>query len=69
MLHLDAILITSLYFDSIILERNWILENEINDEIRQDYLEFIRGPFHADWIILDPTKRESALTRINGPYE
>lgn len=45
------------------------LENEINDEIQLDYLEFIHGPFHARWIILDPTELESALARINGPYE
>jgi len=42
---------------------------EINDEIQRDYSEFILGPFHADWIIHDPTELESALTRINAPYE
>lgn len=48
---------------------NRTLETDINDEIQRDYLEFILGPFHVGWIIQDSTELESALTRINTPYE
>lgn len=49
--------------------RDRIPEREINDGERRDYLEFILAPFHAVWIIQDPTELESALTRINTHYE